>query len=210
MKYTLVKLFGKSLNHMQNKITPILTTLCLLLSACTTELLHSELAISIVPETAIGAQPYYTQASQARPVFTEIPDTLTIGKRIIGNYLTTILPYHGVAIWKVDSSAINDTLEVGFLRIDGLLDYSYRRNDPDLIISQQSAHYSLDLGVVPPSLSGPNTEPKNFAPYRFLARTLGISGYINGQDYYLNCPDPDSILIEFRLEILNRPSCKFE
>ncbi|MFK8057536.1 MAG: hypothetical protein AB8F78_15530 [Saprospiraceae bacterium] len=195
---------------MQNALRLLVTFACLAFLSCTTELLHSELAIVVVPDTALGAQPYYaSNATQDRPSLVALSDTLEVGTRVIGNYLTTILAYQGVALWKIDSSTNRDTTPVGFINVPGLLDYDYGRNSQLLILSQFTAHYNLDLGVDPPSISGQISEPRDFKPLRFLTQTLGISGYANDQDYYLNCPDPDSILVGFRLELLNTPSCKY-
>jgi hypothetical protein len=194
---------------MRNAVHFSLLLFSFVFTGCTTALLHSELAVEIVPEVVEGAQPYYVDTPPPLPSFEPLVDTLTGVRRTVGQYLMSIIPYKGVAIWRADTMR-RDTVAEAFLNVDGLLDFEFKRRESRLRISQYSAHFEIDFKEDSLVISRLREIPSNFDPYQFLNGTLGISGHTNGQDYYLNCPDPDSILAGFTLELLNAPTCKYD
>lgn len=177
---------------------------CLVLASCGESLLHEDYVIHEVPDTVTGAQPRYAEGRLPSPTWGTVPDTLRPARWGVGQYLVHVVPYEGVALWRVDG---RDTIADRFLRVPGLLDFLRERDV--LYLGRDPDRFTLDLSRAPATLNDGARNWRHFDRYRFLSGTLQHSGYARPYTH-LECPDTTRVLRAFYLTELTAPGCFYD
>lgn len=168
----------------------------LLVAGCGDSLLHDDYLVDAVPARALGGIPYY-HTLPPPPTWQAVPDDLSPSEVNLGRHGYRIVPFEGVALWRGPQA-------FRYLALPGLLQVSV---SPERIrLTRSTDAYVIDLRSAEPTVV-PAAAPTYPVRYSTMASRLFAEAGVRGTKYYVQCPDPDSILAGFRFAYLNDPPC---
>lgn len=184
-----------------------LTLACLgtfVLAACSPAILPQDHVLDLVPERVVGARPVYATPPLPAARWSDlVPDSLA-PEQVFETYAFTVVPYRAVALWRVDASSSPPRFSLGgTLDAPGLLRVGHSADSMRLTIYRAADTYRLDLTRYPYVLSGPHPTDRPPLPFDFVRAPAREA--CGCREVYLECPDPDSLLVGFVLAELQDP-----
>ena len=184
---------------------------CAVLGGCEepARLVGADQVIAYVPERAVAAIPLYASAPEPVRIDTMIDSAILPPRWVVGRFAFLRIPFEGYRLWQTDSEGVViDSTTHFFVSAPGLLD--------DVISGSRLCFYrATDGGCIdlqrtpPPQITAPS-ENHTINLYRFLPSEAAAPRTSGRRAYYLDCVNPDSLLIGFSVDSLDNPACYYE
>ena len=186
----------------------------LTLSACVPTLIPPAENIDFVPERAPGARALYFD-DEAPPFPRLEPNTPPASSpdsaMRLGRHLYAEVPFEGVDLWRLDTVDQRiDTIPIGRLVVDGLLETSVVVDTVTLIMRRARADYTVNLADASPTTVTTTQLASSVNLYQYVEHVaeLQVTGAAIG--YYVDCADENRYLRRWEAAELEFPECRYE